>query len=113
MKRGSNRSLSGNGIYYKNSLIFLVKNLSGNEVYYTIFFILPVQNMLCSQLHCQKYSNAILFSYKIANVANQKKSAEGQPDTVGSTAAWSLLFCALPPRPALEARKKVTSGSAS
>ena len=38
--------------------------LSGNEDYYTNSLRLLVKNTLCSQLHCQKVLNTILFSYK-------------------------------------------------
>ena len=41
------------------------QKLSGNEVYYTNSLILLVENVLCSKLHCQKGLNLILFSYKI------------------------------------------------
>jgi len=47
MKGESNQNLSGNEIYYTNSLISLVKNL------------------LCGQLHCQKGSHLIPLSCKI------------------------------------------------
>jgi len=40
-------------------------NLSGNEVYYTNSLILLVKNMLCSKLHYQKGFNLNPFSYKI------------------------------------------------
>ena len=41
----------------------LNENPSGNELYYTNYLI--AKNMLCSQLHCQKGFNLILFSYKL------------------------------------------------
>jgi hypothetical protein len=39
--------------------------LSGNEVYYTNSLILLVKDMLCSQPRCQKVLNSIPLSYKI------------------------------------------------
>ena len=39
-------------------------HLSGNEVYYTNHLILLVKNMLCSEHHCQKGFNLILFSFR-------------------------------------------------
>ena len=47
--------------FYMKREIYL--NLSGNEVYYRNSLILPVKNMLCSELHRQKGFNLILFSY--------------------------------------------------
>ena len=38
-------------------------NLSGNEVYYTDSLMLSVKNIVCSKLHCQKGINPILCSY--------------------------------------------------
>ena len=47
MKRESNQNVSGNEVYFTNSLILLAKN------------------MLCSKLHRQQSFNLILFSRKI------------------------------------------------
>ena len=47
MKRGLNQNLSGDEVYYTNSLIWVV------------------ENMLCGKLHCQKGFDLILFSYNI------------------------------------------------
>jgi hypothetical protein len=43
----------------------LNQNLSGNEVYYTNSLISIVKNMLSNKLHRQKGSNVIPFSYQI------------------------------------------------
>ena len=42
----------------------LYQNLSGNEVYYINSLILLVKNVLCSNLRYQKGFNLIAFSYK-------------------------------------------------
>jgi len=44
-------------LYEKRSKL----NLSGNEVYYTDSLALLVKNMLCSELLCQKGFDLILF----------------------------------------------------
>ena len=44
---------------------FSILKTSGNEVYYTNPLLLPTKMMLCSKLHCQKFFELKLFSYKI------------------------------------------------
>jgi hypothetical protein len=46
----------------KNSFKF---KTSGNEVYYTNSLTFLIKMMLCSNLHCQKFSKLKVFSYKI------------------------------------------------
>ena len=52
----------GEGFYMKREVN---QNVSGDEVYYTNSLISLVKNMLCSRLHCQKGFNLIPFLYKI------------------------------------------------
>jgi hypothetical protein len=37
--------------------------LSGNEVYYTAWHLLVILKNSCCKVHCQKYSNVVLFSH--------------------------------------------------
>jgi hypothetical protein len=54
--------------------------LSGNEIYYPDSLILLVKNMLCSKLRCQKGFNSIPFSCKtMCEASSVQSSASSVP----------------------------------
>ena len=73
---GSRLSVAGFEILYKKVIKL---KLSGNEVYFTNSLILLGKNMLGSKLHCQKGFNLIPFLYKIAPIPGERETPGYEP----------------------------------
>ena len=73
---------------------FLILKTSGNGVYYTNTLILLIKMMLCSKLHCQKFLRLKSFSYKITwREEALGLGAHGQPrPALQRFGVWNLGF---------------------